>query len=126
MFFCYSIYKGDGWKEACTMGKCIVVEGRADKLRILPILAEDVTILCTNGTISEVNLINLLDEYEQDEITTMFDADKNGEKLRKLMNRAYPEATQLIIPHEYVEVEKTPTKILRDMLLQAKFIVNEG
>ena len=108
------------------MGKCIVVEGRADKLRLLPILAEDVTIICTNGTISEVNLIDLLEEYEQDEIITMFDADKNGEKLRKLMNRAYPEATQLIIPHEYVEVEKTPAKILRDILLQAKFLVKEG
>lgn len=126
MFFCYSIHKGDFERKRVRMGKCLVVEGRADKLRLIPILAEDVTIICTNGTISEVNLIDLLEEYEQDEIITMFDADKNGEKLRKLMNRAYPEATQLIIPHEYVEVEKTPTKILRDILLQAKFLVKEG
>lgn len=126
MFFCYSIHKGDFERKRVRMGKCLVVEGRADKLRLLPILAEDVTIICTNGTISEVNLIDLLEEYEQDEIITMFDADKNGEKLRKLMNRAYPEATQLIIPHEYVEVEKTPTKILKDILLQAKFLVKEG
>ena len=126
MFFCYSIHKGDFERKRVSMGKCLVVEGRADKLRLIPILAEDVTIICTNGTISEVNLIDLLEDYEQDEIITMFDADKNGEKLRKLMNRAYPEATQLIIPHEYVEVEKTPTKILRDILLQAKFLVKEG
>lgn len=105
------------------MRKCIVVEGRADKLRIEPILAEKVTILCTNGTISEVDLIDLLQAYEHDEIVTLFDADKNGEKLRKLMKRAYPEAQQFIIPKQYIEVEKTPTAILRDLLQQAKFLV---
>lgn len=105
------------------MGKCIVVEGRADKLRMKPILAEDVTILCTNGTISEVDLIDLLQAYEHDEIVTFFDADKNGEKLRKLMKRAFPEAQQMIIPKQYIEVEKTPTAILRDLLQQAKFLV---
>lgn len=126
MFFVILYIKVTDERKRVWMGKCIVVEGRADKMRLLPILAEDVTIICTNGTISEVNLIDLLEDYEQDEIITMFDADKNGEKLRKLMNRAYPEATQLIIPHEYVEVEKTPTKILRDILLQAKFLVKEG
>lgn len=105
------------------MGKCIIVEGRADKLRIEPILAEEVTILCTNGTISEIDLIDLLEAYEQDEIVTFFDADLNGEKLRKLMNRVYPEAQQFTIPKQYIEVEKTPIVILRDLLQQAKFLV---
>ncbi len=105
------------------MRKCIVVEGRADKLRLVPILAEEVTILCTNGTISEVDLIDLLEAFEHDEIVTFFDADKNGEKLRKLMNRVYPEAKQYTIPAQYIEVEKTPTAILRDLLKQAKFLV---
>lgn len=108
------------------MGKCIVVEGRADKMRLIPLLAEEVTIICTNGTISEVNLIELLEDYEHYEIVTMFDADKNGEKLRKLMNRTFPEVTQLIIPREYVEVEKTPKLILRNLLIQAKFLIKEG
>ncbi|MGN7477534.1 toprim domain-containing protein [Solibacillus silvestris] len=108
------------------MGKCIVVEGRADKMRLVPILAEEVDIICTNGTISEVDLIDLLEDYEQHEIVTMFDADKNGEKLRKIMKRAYPEAKQLIIPHKYVEVEKTPAAILRNLLIQSKFLVKEG
>lgn len=108
------------------MGKCIVVEGRADKMRLIPLLAEEVTIICTNGTISEVNLIELLEDYEHYEVVTMFDADKNGEKLRKLMNRAFPEVTQLIIPREYVEVEKTPKLILRNLLIQAKFLIKEG
>lgn len=108
------------------MGKCIVVEGRADKMKLVPLIDEDVSIICTNGTISEVDLIDLLEDYEHDEIVTMFDADKNGEKLRKLMKRAYPEAKQLIIPHEYIEVEKTPAGILRDLLRSARFLVKEG
>lgn len=108
------------------MGKCIVVEGRADKLRLIPLIAEEVSIICTNGTISEIDLIDLLEDYDHYEIVTMFDADKNGEKLRKLMNRAYPEAKQLIITHEYIEVEKTPTEILRNLLISARFLVKEG
>ena len=35
--------------------KVLIVEGRQDKLQIQPLLAEDVPILCTNGTISPVN-----------------------------------------------------------------------
>ena len=105
------------------MGKCIIVEGRADKLRIAPLLDEEVTIVCTNGTISEDDLIDLLERYEHDEIVTFFDADKSGEKLRKLMKRVYPEAKQVIIPAHYIEVEKTPTAILRNLLQQAKFLV---
>lgn len=108
------------------MEKCIVVEGRSDKLKIAPLFAEPVKILCTNGTISEDDLIDLIDNYVHDELVTMFDMDKNGEKLRKLMKRVYPEAKQLTIPKEYIEVAETPTPILRRLLQQAKFLIKEG
>ena len=108
------------------MGKCIIVEGRSDKLKIAGLLAEPVTILCTNGTISEDDLIELLQAYEHYEIVTMFDADKNGEKLRKLMNRTYSEAQHIIIPTEYREVAETPAAILVKLLLRAKFLVKKG
>lgn len=42
-------------------GKCLIVEGRSDKLQIEPILNENVTILCTNGTIGVHQLEELLD-----------------------------------------------------------------
>ena len=56
----------------------------------------------------------------------MFDADKNGEKLRKLMNRTYSEAQHIIIPTEYREVAETPAAILVKLLLRAKFLVKKG
>ena len=108
------------------MEKCIIVEGRSDKLQIAPLLAEHVVILCTNGTISEDELIALLTPYEQYEMVTMFDVDKNGEKLRKLMNRTYSEAQHLTIPKQYIEVAKTPAPILIELLKGAKFLVKEG
>ena len=108
------------------MDKCIIVEGRSDKLKIAPLLMEPVVILCTNGTISEDALIDLLAPYEHYEMVTMFDADRNGEKLRKLMNRTYSEAQHLKIPEAYREVAETPAKILTKLLKDAKFLVQEG
>ena len=105
------------------MEKCIIVEGRSDKLKIAPLLAEDVVILCTNGTISEDALITLIEPYEDAQLYTFFDADKNGEKLRKLMSRTYSHAEQFIIPIQYIEVAETPSAILRELLVEAKFAV---
>lgn len=99
---------------------CIIVEGRSDKLKIKQVLAENAMILCTNGTISEDDLLQLLEPYEMHTLITMFDADKNGQKLRQLMNRIYPEAIQLIIPVEYIEVAETPVHIIRKLLKQIK------
>ena len=106
------------------MDKCIIVEGRSDKLKIAPLLAEPVTILCTNGTISEDDLIDLVSPYEHYELVTMFDADRNGEKLRKLMSRTYSEAQHLLIPIEYREVAETPAHILVKLLKDAKFLTS--
>ncbi|MEK4230518.1 toprim domain-containing protein [Solibacillus sp. FSL H8-0538] len=105
--------------------KCIIVEGRSDKLKIIPLLAENATILCTNGTISEEDLITLIEPYEHCDLYTMFDADKNGEKLRKLMKRCYSDAIQLVIPKQYIEVAETPSAILLQLLEVAKFAVHK-
>lgn len=108
-----------------TVEKCIVVEGRADFLKIVPIFKEEVAIICTRGTISEEALIELVEPYEDCELFTLFDADDSGGKLRKLMNRVYSEATHLYIPKTYIEVEKTPRKILANILKVAKFEIHE-
>lgn len=102
---------------------CIIVEGRSDKLRVEPLLAEAAIVMCTNGTISEDALIELLAPYEQLDFITLFDADKNGEKLRKLMKRCYSDTVQLTIPTEYVEVAETPAPILQQLLRQARVAV---
>lgn len=105
------------------MNFCIIVEGRSDKLHVQSVLAEEAVIVCTNGTISEDAFLTLLEPYEQLDFVTLFDADKNGEKLRKLMRRCYPEALQLLIPAEYIEVAETPTEHIKQLLRQVNISV---
>lgn len=108
-----------------TIEKCIIVEGRSDKLKIAPIIAEKVEIICTNGTISEEGLLELIEPYEQCELYTFFDADQSGERLRNLMKRLYSEAVHLYIPRVYIEVENAPTNVLAEELANARILVHK-
>lgn len=99
---------------------CIIVEGRSDKIKLEEVLAQEAIVLCTNGTISEDALLELLEPYEHFNFFTLFDADQSGEKLRKLMKRVYSDAIQLEIPKQYLEVAKTPKSILAGLLNEVK------
>ncbi|WP_017379138.1 hypothetical protein [Paenisporosarcina sp. TG-14] len=105
------------------MDKIIVVEGRSDKQRLLPLLAEPVEIICTNGTVSATRLEELLDPYAKLDIYVFVDADKSGEKLRALIKREYPEALHLYTDITYREVATTPIKVLASILLGANIDV---
>lgn len=105
--------------------KCIIVEGRSDMLKLAPIFAEDVQIVCTNGTISEEALLELIEPFEECKLYTFFDADKAGEKLRSLTKRIYSEAVHLLIPRTYMEVANAPSKVLAQRLREARFSVNK-
>lgn len=94
----------------------IIVEGRNDKLQLLKFLPNSTVIFCTNGTMDEEDLLDLLEPYEDYMFVTLFDADKNGDKLRKVMNRIYPEAIQLEIPKQFKQVEETPVTILQQLI----------
>ncbi|TWT00188.1 hypothetical protein [Planomicrobium sp. CPCC 101079] len=107
------------------MNKVIVVEGLTDKTRIAPLIAEPVTILCTNGTVSATRLEELLLPYEGLDIIVLVDADKSGEQLRKLVKREFPEARHFYINRSYKEVATTPIRILLDVLISANVRVNQ-
>ena len=94
-------------------------------IEMLKVLAEHVLVLCTNGTISEEGLIELIEPYEHHELYTMFDRDKSGEKLRTLMRRTYSDAVQIVIPKPYIEVEGTPFNVLAQLLRSEKFTVHD-
>ena len=110
-------------EEKCMIEKCIIVEGRSDKLKITPLLAEQVLILCTNGTVDEEALLELLEPYEGIEFYTFFDRDKSGDYLRKMMRRTYSEAVQLELPVSFNGVAEAPSYVIRDILQAAKFQV---
>ncbi|MTD31773.1 toprim domain-containing protein [Planomicrobium sp. YIM 101495] len=105
------------------MEKVIVVEGRSDKLRIAPLIAEPVKIICTNGTVSATRLEELLLPYEDLELIILLDADSSGEKLRKLVKREFPEARHVYIDRTYKEVATTPLRVLLDVLISADVAV---
>lgn len=107
------------------MEKVIVVEGLSDKTRIASLIAEPVTILCTNGTVSASRLEELLLPYEGLDIIILVDADKSGEQLRKLVKREFPEARHFYINRSYKEVAATPIRILLDVLISANIQVNK-
>lgn len=104
--------------------KVLIVEGRQDKLQIQPLLAEDIPILCTNGTISASNLEELIYPYEEYDLYAFFDEDYSGDCLRALMKREYPETYFLRTLSLYKQVETTPRKHLARILLAANFKVN--
>lgn len=105
--------------------KCLIVEGRTDKLQIKPILQEEVVILCTNGTMDSEALEELIEPYEHCYLYTLFDADKSGDQLRKVIKRVYPEAKQLQTLREYKEVATTPRLELAKILLAEHFKINK-
>lgn len=104
--------------------KVLIVEGRQDKLRILPVLNEPVDIICTNGTISVDRLEELLEPYEDNDLYVLFDADHSGEKSRQLVKQYYPTAEHLYTRREYKQVEHTPYEYLAYILANANFQVN--
>ncbi|MBT2583674.1 toprim domain-containing protein [Planococcus sp. ISL-109] len=101
------------------MEKVIVVEGISDKTRIAPLIAEPVTILCTNGTVSATRLEEMLLPFEGLDIIVLVDADRSGDKLRKLIKREFPEARHFHIDKSYKEVAATPLGKLIDVLIAA-------
>lgn len=103
--------------------KVILVEGRSDKQRLIPVLEESIEIICTNGTASATRLEELLSPYEEQEIYVFFDADASGEKLRSLIKREFPEAIHLYTEPMYREVATTPLKVLASILLSANIDV---
>ena len=107
------------------MEKVIVVEGISDKSRIAPLIAEPVTIICTNGTVSATRLEELLLPYEGLDIIILVDADKSGERLRKLVKREFPEARHFYVNRSYKEIATTPIRILIDVLIAANVRVNK-
>ena len=106
------------------MARCylLIVEGKTDRAQLATIVPKTIPIICTNGTKDEEALLDLLESHEQYDFVTLFDADRNGEKLRKIMNRIYPEAIQIIIPVQYKEVAETPVNVLKQLLQKHKIV----
>lgn len=106
--------------------KVIIVEGRQDKLKLQPILAEPVVIVCTNGTFSPSRIEELLEPYEDNNLFAFFDEDEAGKLLRNKLKHYYPEVNHLYTMAVYGGVEDTPRHKLAKVLKNAGFEINLG
>ena len=106
-------------------GKVIIVEGLTDKRKIEEVLSEEVTIICTNGSLSIHRFDELLETYNLDEndVYIFVDEDKSGLKLRRQLARELPHADHIYISRDYREVATTPYKILASLLVAKHFSV---
>lgn len=106
--------------------KIMIVEGLTDKRKIEKMITEDITIICTNGTIGLGKLDELLDTYNLDnrDVYIFVDEDKAGNKLRKLLARELPHAEHIYISSEFKEVAATPEHILATALLSKRIVIN--
>src|SRR5690625_3601404 len=91
-------------------GKVIIVEGLTDKREIEKVITEDVTIICTNGTLGIEKFDELLETYDLDhqDVYIFVDEDDSGIKLRKQLTRELPHAEHIYISSEFKEVATTP------------------
>ncbi|MFJ8065641.1 toprim domain-containing protein [Psychrobacillus sp. NPDC096426] len=105
--------------------KVILVEGRSDKLQLLRLLDESPEIICTNGTISNVKLEEILSPYDDLPIYAFLDADKSGEQIRSVVRKEYPEAIHLYTNPMYCEVANTPFKVLASILKRVNIKVKK-
>lgn len=99
-------------------GKVIIVEGLTDKKELEKVITENVTIICTNGTLGVEKFDELLDTYDLDDrdVYIFVDEDKSGIKLRKQLTRELPHAEQIYISSEFKEVATTPGDVLANVL----------
>ncbi|QRG68419.1 toprim domain-containing protein [Brevibacillus choshinensis] len=106
-------------------GCVIIVEGKTDRERLLRVLAEPVTILCTWGTYSPEKGEELaMQTQDADEVYLFTDEDDSGKKLRAHLMEDLPHAAHLHTQKMYGEVANTPLNVLADILERAGFAID--
>lgn len=106
--------------------KVIIVEGLTDKREIKKIITEDVTIICTNGTLGVERLDNLLETYDLDhkDVFILVDEDEPGMRLRKQLKLELPHANHIYVSSDFKEVATTPAYMLATALAGQGIAVN--
>ncbi|MCL6603846.1 MAG: DNA primase [Paenibacillus sp.] len=86
----------------------IIVEGKNDRSRLRRLLAEDVDILCTFGSLNTLKLETLRKKVGDEEVYLYMDNDSSGKKIRGILRDAFPDAGHIYTRRGYAGVEHTP------------------
>lgn len=106
--------------------KVIIVEGLTDKREIKKIITEDVTIICTNGTLGVERFDELLETYDLDnrDVFILVDEDEPGIRLRRQLMHELPHAIHIRVSSEFKEVATTPAYMLATALASKRILVD--
>ncbi|MCE3203044.1 DNA primase [Paenibacillus sonchi] len=90
------------------MSITIIVEGKNDRSRLRRILAPEVDIQCTFGTLNTLKLETLRRKIGDGEVYLYMDNDSSGKKIRGILRDAFPDAIHIYTRKGYAGVEGTP------------------
>jgi toprim domain protein len=101
------------------MSIAIIVEGKNDKSRLRRLLTDDVTILCTFGSLNTLRIEDLMKKVGTREVYLFTDNDSSGKKIRGILRDIFPDAEQIYTRRGYAGVEGTPDEYLIQQLEKA-------
>lgn len=112
--------------ETEELNKVIIVEGLTDKEQVEKVIEDQVTIICTNGTLGIERFDELLYNYQLDdrEVFILVDEDRAGISLRNQLRAELPHAHHIHVSEEYREVAATPENVLAALLVDKHIKVN--
>jgi toprim domain protein len=96
----------------------VIVEGKRDRERLLPLLARSVKVVCTYGIPTSERLADIVQDVGDASVYIFVDHDDAGRRIRGRLAEEFPDATHLHTRREYGGVEKTPADYLRTLLLR--------
>jgi toprim domain protein len=86
----------------------IIVEGKNDRSRLRRVLMDEVTILCTFGTLNTLKLESLRKQVGNNEVFLYMDNDSSGKRIRGILREVFPDAVHIYTRRGYAGVEGTP------------------
>lgn len=107
--------------------KVFIVEGKTDQQRLEQVISpvEEIHYVLTYGTLGEEKLEELILPLIDEEVYVLVDADQAGNKLRRQIKQALPNAHHLYTRKMYGEVASTPLEHLAYILEQENIEVKQ-
>ncbi|MFD3260308.1 toprim domain-containing protein [Paenibacillus lentus] len=97
----------------------IIVEGKNDRSKLRRLVSEEISILCTFGTLNSLKLESLRKQVKDDEVFLFLDNDSSGKRIRGVLRDAFPDAVQMYTRRGYAGVEGTPDEYIIAQLEKA-------
>ena len=104
------------------MDAAIIVEGKHDRERLLPMVNGHTRIFCTFGIPTHGLLMQLRAQAANVQVYIFSDSDQVGKRIRAILGEEFPDAIHLHTKAEYRGVENTPLEYLQQLLLKHELL----